>query len=215
MAFYRKGLKEINKTGVEINYNFENLIEESICISHQRSPCYHTITALSIALAQAQTNEFKQYQKRVVENSKYFVNELMNLGYTIVSNGTDNYLALIDLHNKHIGGAHVEKICELCNIALNKNTVPGDKSAMNPGGIRVGTPVMTTRGCLNEHFKEIALFINEAVNISINIQNEIESNKIKDFKDCVEKENISNLKANVIQFAKQFHGSTSNENIKR
>ncbi len=114
-------------------------------------------SALSIALKQAQTNEFKQYQQRVVENSKYFVNELQNLGYNIVSNGTDNHLALINIHDKKIGGAQVEKICEICNIALNKNTVPDDKSVMNPGGIRVGTAAMT--------FENIALFFNDAVNV--------------------------------------------------
>ena len=95
----------------------------------------------------------------MVSNSAYFVSELKNLGYKIVSDGTDNHLALIDLHNKQIGGAQVEKICELSNIALNKNTVPGDKSAMNPGGIRVGTPAMTTRGCLNNDFKSKLLNI--------------------------------------------------------
>eukprot|EP01084_Bolivina_argentea_P157396 274297_1 len=209
MVFYRKGLKTTDKKGNKIYYDYENKINESVCISHQRSPCYHTITALSVALKQAQTKQFAEYQERVVENSKYFVNELQDLGYDIVSGGTDNHLALINLHNKHIGGAQVEKICEICNIALNKNTVPGDKSAMNPGGIRVGTPAMTSRGCLNHDFKQIAMFINDAINIALDIQKNIESNKLKDFKDSVEnknmgKEQMENLKKNVVEFAKQF-----------
>ena len=112
--------------------------------------------------------------------------DLNTLGYDIVSGGTDNHLALINLHGKKIGGAQIEKICELSNIALNKNTVPGDKSAMNPGGIKVGTPAMTTRGCMKEDFKSVAGFINDVVNIALDIQTEIGNNKMKDFKEAVE-----------------------------
>ena len=166
MAFYRKGyvlnifgnrkhddfvlilgVKGQNKKGKDIMYEFEDKINKSISVSFQRSSCLHTITALATALKQAQSKEFEEYQSRVVENSKSFVNDLQSLGYDIVSGGTDNHLALINLHNKKIGGAQVEKVCEIGNIALNKNTVPGDKSAMNPGGMRVGTPAMTSEMC--------------------------------------------------------------------
>eukprot|EP01083_Nonionella_stella_P148066 468120_1 len=209
MAFYRKGLKAKDKKGKEIYYDYEDKINEAVSVSHQRAPCYHTITALAIALKQAQSKEFAEYQQRVVENSKCLVCELQNKGYDIVSNGTDNHLALINLHAKKIGGAQVEKVCEIVNIALNKNTVPGDKSAMNPGGIRVGSPAMTTRGCLTQHFKQIAGFFDEAVNIALDIQKEVGSNKMKDFKDAVENKNsgagqMEALKTNVVDFARQF-----------
>merc|ERR1712176_1059196 len=148
----------------------ESKINESVSIAHQRSPCLHTIS------------EFEEYQRRVVENSKYFVSALQDIGYDIVSNGTDNHLALINLHRKKIGGAQVETVCEAINIALNKNTVPGDKSAMNPGGIRVGTPAMTTRGCSMNDFEQIASFIHGAVELALDIQNECGSAKLKDFK---------------------------------
>lgn len=209
MAFYRRGSKGKDKKGKELLYKFEDKINESISVSHQRAPCLHTIAALATALKQAQTKEFEEYQSRVVDNSTHFVSALQNIGYNIVSGGTDNHLALINLHNKHIGGAHIEKVCELSNIALNKNTVPGDKSAMNPGGIRVGTPAMTTRGCLTNDFKEIAGFIDQAVCIGLDIQNEVGNAKFKDFKDGVENngvgaKQIAELKANVTKFARQF-----------
>ena len=203
------GVKGQDKKGNDIMYKYEDAINQSISVSFQRSPCLHTITALATALKQAQSKEFEEYQARVVDNSKSFVNDLNSLGYNIVSGGTDNHLALINLHDKKIGGAQVEKICELSNIALNKNTVPGDKSAMNPGGIRVGTPAMTTRGCANEDFKQIAGFINDAVNIALDIQTEIGNSKMKDFKAAVENKGagskqMEDLKKNVIEFAEQF-----------
>merc|ERR1712154_201687 len=207
MVFYKKGINKKDKK--QNHFDYEQKINESVSTSHQRSPCLHTICALSVALKQAQSAEFEEYQERVVSNSKCFVVELQNKGYRIVSDGTDNHLALIDLKNKGIGGAQVEKICELTNIALNKNTVPGDKSAMNPGGIRVGAPAMTTRGCLATHFKQIALFIHDAVNIALQVQKEIDSNKFKEFKDAVENKQaqskqIKALKEKVVQFATQF-----------
>jgi len=209
MAFYRRGSMGTDKKGKELFYQFEDAVNESISVSHQRAPCLHTVAALSTALKQAQSAEFEAYQQRVVENSAHFVSALQQIGYEIVSGGTDNHLALINLHDKHIGGAQVEKVCELGNIALNKNTVPGDKSAMNPGGIRVGTPAMTTRGCLTKDFEQIATFIDEAVRIGKDIQTEIGNLKLKDFKDGVENrgvgaKQITELKENVTQFARQF-----------
>jgi len=103
----------------------------------------------------------------------------------------------------------VEKVCELSNIALNKNTVPGDKSAMNPGGIRVGSPAMTTRGCLVDDFQQIAAFIDDAVRIALDVQSQIGSNKMKDFKTAIESGEVAQtqiqaLKENVVAFARQF-----------
>mmetsp|Transcript_25108 Transcript_25108/g.40760 ORF Transcript_25108/g.40760 Transcript_25108/m.40760 type:complete len:493 (-) Transcript_25108:413-1891(-) len=209
MVFFRTGVKGQDKKGADVMYAFGDKINESVSIRHQRAPCYHTITALSTALKQAQSAEFAAYQQRVVENSKAFVAELQRVGYDIVSNGTDNHLALINLHSQKIGGAQVEKVCELSNIALNKNTVPGDKSAMNPGGIRVGSPAMTTRGCLVDDFQQIAAFIDDAVRIALDVQSQIGSNKMKDFKTAIESGEVAQtqiqaLKENVVAFARQF-----------
>ncbi|KAI7401576.1 putative serine hydroxymethyltransferase, partial [Hortaea werneckii] len=125
-----------------------------------------------VALHQAQQPAFKDYQQTVLENAKALASRLGGdkesggLGYNIVSGGTDNHLVLIDLKDKDIDGARVERILELVGVAANKNTVPGDKSAMKPGGLRMGTPAMTTRGFQPADFKRVADVVHRAVNIT-------------------------------------------------
>ncbi|KAG9882457.1 serine hydroxymethyltransferas-like protein, partial [Aureobasidium melanogenum] len=172
MIFYRKGVRSADKKGNEVMYDLEGPINSSVFPGHQGGPHNHTITALAVALQQAQSSEFKQYQQTVLENAKAFAARLGNskdkggLGYTIVSGGTDNHLVLIDLKDKNVDGARVERILELVGVAANKNTVPGDKSAMKPGGLRMGTPAMTTRGFQPEDFKRVADVVHRAVELT-------------------------------------------------
>ncbi|KAF4647501.1 Cytochrome B translational activator protein cbs2, partial [Perkinsus chesapeaki] len=102
----------------------------------------------------------------VVANAAALASEMHKLGFSVVSGGTDNHLMLVDLKNKGVNGSKVEKVCELASITLNKNTVPGDKSAMNPSGLRIGSPAMTSRGCTEEDFRRVAHFLDRAVNIA-------------------------------------------------
>ena len=152
MIFFRKGVRRTDKKGKEEMYDLESPINQSVFPGHQGGPHNHTITALAVALHQAQTKEFKDYQRGVLANAKALAARLGGdkatggLGYNIVSGGTDNHLVLVDLKDKGIDGARVERVLELVGVASNKNTVPGDKSAMKPGGLRMGTPAMTTRG---------------------------------------------------------------------
>jgi len=172
MIFFRKGLRNTDKKGNPIMYDLEQPINSSVFPGHQGGPHNHTITALAVALQQAQSAEFRDYQRTVLENAKAFAarlggsKEKGGLGYTIVSGGTDNHLVLIDLKDKGIDGARVERILELVGVAANKNTVPGDKSAMKPGGLRMGTPAMTTRGFQPEDFKRVADVVHRAVEIT-------------------------------------------------
>jgi glycine hydroxymethyltransferase len=84
---------------------------------------------------------------QVLKNCKALANALLKKGYTLVGGGTDNHLVLIDLKKSRNGldGARVERVLELANVAVNKNTIPGDVSAMTPGGIRMGAPALTSR----------------------------------------------------------------------
>jgi len=169
MIFFRKGVRSVDKKGTETMYDLEGPINSSVFPGHQGGPHNHTITALAVALQQAQQPEFKEYQRTVLENAKSLSNRLGEskesggLGYNIVSGGTDNHLVLVDLKDKGIDGARVERILELVGVAANKNTVPGDKSAMKPGGIRMGTPAMTTRGFAPEDFSRVADIVHRAV----------------------------------------------------
>ncbi len=172
MIFFRKGVRRVDKKGNEEKYDLEGPINASVFPGHQGGPHNHTITALAVALQQAQTPEFKEYQKTVLLNAKALAERLGNskekggLGYTVVSGGTDNHLVLLDLKNRGVDGARVERILELVGVASNKNTVPGDKSAMKPGGLRMGSPAMTTRGFQPEDFTRVAEVVDRAVTIT-------------------------------------------------
>ncbi|OQV05211.1 hypothetical protein CLAIMM_09990 [Cladophialophora immunda] len=169
------GVRRTNKKGEKEMYDLEGPINASVFPGHQGGPHNHTITALAVALKQAQTKEFKEYQKIVLSNAKALAERLGNsaytggLGYNIVSGGTDNHLVLVDLKSKGIDGARVERVLELCGVAANKNTVPGDKSALRPGGLRMGSPAMTTRGFQPGDFTRVAEIVDRAVSIAIKV----------------------------------------------
>ncbi|OCL13381.1 SHMT-domain-containing protein [Glonium stellatum] len=172
MIFFRKGVRRVDKKGVEEMWDLEGPINASVFPGHQGGPHNHTITALAVALQQAQTPEFKEYQRNVLANAKALAQRLGNakesggLGYNVVSGGTDNHLVLVDLKDKGVDGARVERVLELVGVASNKNTVPGDKSAMKPGGLRMGSPAMTTRGFQPEDFERVADIVHRSVSIT-------------------------------------------------
>jgi len=172
MIFFRRGVRRADKKGKEEMYDLEGPINASVFPGHQGGPHNHTITALAVALKQAQSEGFRSYQRQVLANAKALASRLGDrkeaggLGYTVVSGGTDNHLLLIDLKDRAIDGARVERVLELVGVASNKNTVPGDKSAMKPGGLRMGTPAMTTRGFKEDDFRRVADVVHQAVVIA-------------------------------------------------
>ena len=159
-------MRSVDKKGNEIHYDLENPINQAVFPGHQGGPHNHTITALATALKQAATPSFRQYQEQVLSNSQAFATAMTSRGYSLVSGGTENHLLLVDLKPAGIDGARVESVLELASIALNKNTVPGDKSAFIPGGIRVGTPALTSRGFEEQHFEQVAEFIHRGVGLA-------------------------------------------------
>lgn len=185
MIFFRKGVRRIDKKGLEERYDLEGPINASVFPGHQGGPHNHTITALAVALKQTRTPEFKEYQKTVIENAKALAGRLGRekdqggLGYNVVSGGTDNHLVLVDLKSKDVDGARVERVLELVGVASNKNTVPGDVSAMKPGGIRMGTPAMTTRGFQPEDFKRVADIVHRGVAITQKLSKVAEEEAVK------------------------------------
>lgn len=186
MIFYRKGVRGQTKKGDDIMYDLEGKINFSVFPGFQGGPHNHTISALATALKQACTPEFKAYQQQVMNNSKRFADTLVAKGYTLVGGGTDNHLVLVNLKDsKNLDGARVERVLELVNIATNKNTIPGDVSAMTPGGIRMGTPALTTRGLTEQDFEKVADFFDRAVTVTAAIKAET-GTKLKDFKAALE-----------------------------
>lgn len=210
MIFFRKGVRKTDaKTGKETLYDLEGPINFSVFPGHQGGPHNHTITALAVALKQAQSPEFKQYQEQVIKNAKAFEVEFKRLGYKLVTDGTDNHMVLLDLKPVSLDGARVEAVLEQVNIACNKNTTPADKSALTPNGIRLGAPAQTSRGMGEDDFKRVAGYIDTCIKLCKNIQSKLpkEANKLKDFKAEVASgkvEEINNLKKEIAAWAVTF-----------
>ncbi|KAH6652028.1 serine hydroxymethyltransferase-like protein [Truncatella angustata] len=209
MIFFRRGVRSTDKTGKEIPYDLEDKINFSVFPGHQGGPHNHTITALAVALKQAATPEFKAYQKQVVENAKALEVKFKELGYKLVSDGTDSHMVLVDLRPQALDGARVEAVLEQINIACNKNSIPGDKSALTPCGIRIGTPAMTSRGFGTKDFDKVAEYIDQSIKICKEVQAALpkEANKLKDFRAKItggEVEKINNLKKEISAYCLKF-----------
>lgn len=112
----------------------------------QGGPHNHQIGALAAQLKQASTQEFRDYITQVKINAKVLAEELMKRGYKLITDGTDNHIVLMSCIDKGLTGSKLETACDRVHITLNKNTIIGDKSAITPGGVRIGTPAVTTRG---------------------------------------------------------------------
>jgi glycine hydroxymethyltransferase len=208
MIFYRKGQKGADKKGNPIMYDLEGPINFSVFPGLQGGPHNHTISGLACALKQASTEEFKSYQKQVLSNCQALAKGLQKRGFSLVSGGTDNHIVLVDLKPQGVDGARVERVMELAHIAANKNTVPGDVSAMVPGGLRMGTPALTSRGFIEEDFDQVADFVDKSVKITQALKKEY-GPKLKDFKEALADGKpmpaaVKKLKEEVELFAKQF-----------
>ena len=210
MIFYRKGQKGTDKKGNPIMYDLEDKINFAVFPGLQGGPHNHTIGALATCLKQANTPEFVEYQKQVLKNCSRLSDELQKRGYSLVSGGTDNHLVLVDLKtSRGIDGARVERILEMACIASNKNTIPGDTSALTPGGIRMGTPALTSRGFKEEDFAKVAEYFDRAVAIAVKLKGTEEGKKLKSFKamcavgPSVDPE-LQQLRSEVMDFACSF-----------
>jgi glycine hydroxymethyltransferase len=136
----------------------------------QGGPHMHTITGIAVAMAEANTPEFVTYAQQVVKNAKALANRLMEHGFELSTGGTDNHLILIDLRNKRVPGKQVAKALDRARIVGNYNSIPNDPAPpMNPSGVRLGTPAMTTRGFKEAEAIQVADFINAVVE---NLDNE-------------------------------------------
>merc|ERR1712083_317627 len=151
----------------------------------QGSPHDHQIGALATQLLEVKSPSFVEYSKQVVANSKTLAASLIEKGHKLASDGTENHLVLWDLRPHGLTGSKLEKVCELASISLNRNAVHGDASALSPGGVRIGSPAMTTRGCTADDFKKIAGFLDRCCQIALKIQ-EAKGKKLKDFEAGLE-----------------------------
>tara|TARA_B110000211_G_scaffold221085_1_gene268364 strand:- start:4563 stop:5900 length:1338 start_codon:yes stop_codon:yes gene_type:complete len=187
---------------------FEKRINDAVFPGLQGGPHEHQIAALATQLKYVKSSEYKEYMIQVLKNSQMLAKHLIKFNFEILTGGTDNHIILINLKNKGLSGNKIEKICELINISINKNSVKGDKSALNPSGIRIGTPSITTRGMKENDMLIIATFLNKTVEMGITIQ-KISGTKMTDFiKELNNNQEIINdiklLKKNVKVFVNTF-----------
>jgi len=167
----------------------------------QGGPHNHQIAALAAQLKQAKSPEFKNYIKQVKSNATVLADELKSKGYKLITDGTSNHIVLMSCIDKGLTGSKVENAMDAVHITLNKNTIIGDKSAITPGGIRIGTPAVTTRGYLENDMKEVARFIDEGFKISLDIQKE-KGKKLSDFNAGLKtNKELADLRDEVHKFA--------------
>jgi len=159
-----------------------SILDSAIFPGNQGGPLEHVIAAKGIAFGEALESNFEKYIGQVIINAKRLSENLTNMGYNIVSGGTDNHLMLIDLRNKNITGKEAERVLGISNITVNKNMVPfDDKSPFVTSGIRIGTPAITTRGLKEQDMDFVAETINSSIenskkeNLLIDIGKKVES----------------------------------------
>jgi glycine hydroxymethyltransferase len=130
----------------------------------QGGPLMHVIAAKAVCFLEALKPEFRVYARQIVSNAKALAARLSMLGYTMVSGGTDNHVMLVDLRPRGITGIDAQATLDRAAITVNKNAIPFDTEPISKtGGIRIGTPAMTTRGLLEEDMMQVADFIHEAL----------------------------------------------------
>jgi glycine hydroxymethyltransferase len=177
--------------------NAADKIDMAVFPALQGGPHNHQIGALAVQLKAVCGPAFKTYAEQVVKNCRAMAAELDKRGHKLAGGGTDNHLILLDLRQFGLTGSKVEKVAELCSISLNRNCVAGDKSALAPGGVRIGTPAMTTRGMLEADFVKVAEIIDRVVKISVEIQ-ETKGKKLVDFeKGILEHAGVAKLREDV------------------
>ena len=141
-----------------------SLVDSGIFPGNQGGPLEHIIAAKAIAFGEALTDEFLHYMVQVKKNAAVMAQAFVNLGYHIISGGTDNHMMLIDLRNKNVTGKAAEEALGIADITVNKNMVPfDDKSPFVTSGIRIGTSAITTRGLNENDMETIVNLIDDAI----------------------------------------------------
>jgi glycine hydroxymethyltransferase len=156
---------------------FAKQIDRAVFPGMQGGPHEHIIASKAVAFKEALKPEFEAYAKQVIKNAKALADGLINLGYKIISGGTDNHLMVVDMASKGINGREAEEILDEVGISVSRSTIPNDPNPpMRPSGVRLGTPAITTRGMKEDDMEKIADWINRAIE---NKDSESELNKIK------------------------------------
>ncbi|CAA0841124.1 Serine hydroxymethyltransferase 6 [Striga hermonthica] len=210
IIFYRRGPK-LRRRGVLLNsgdcgdrYDFEEKINFAVFPALQGGPHNNHIAALAIALKEVAAPEYKTYMQQVKKNAQALASALLRRNCRLITGGTDNHMLLWDLRNLGLTGKNFEKVCEMCHITLNKVTTFDDNGNITPGGVRIGTPAMTSRGCVEADFEVMADFLLRAAQIASSVQKEHGKLPKSFLKGLENNKEIVELRARVEIFASQF-----------
>ncbi len=147
--------------------HLQQRINDAVFPGLQGGPHMHQIAAVATQLREVATPAYKEYMSQVLANSRALARELMAAGFTIVTGGTDNHIILLNARAAGLSGALAESLLEMCGVSVNKNTIAGDTSALNPSGIRIGLPAMTTRGFREADMEWIASVIKRVFDFGV------------------------------------------------
>lgn len=201
MIFFRKVGRDGKPT------DFETRINQAVFPGLQGGPHMHQIAAIATQMKEVISPEWAAYAKQIQTNCRVLAEELMARGHKLVGNGTENHLCLLNVKCLGLTGAKMEKLLDRVSISTNKNTIPGDKSALSPGGIRLGTCALTTRGMKDEDMKKVAAFIDRALKIGVAVNDALTTEKktVKEFTDAFAvNAEADALRAEVEAFATSF-----------
>jgi len=204
VIFFRRGVRRDGQA-----YDLEAKINQAVFPGLQGGPHNHAIAAVAVAMGRAATPAFAEYQRQVVANARALAEGLLAKGYKLAAGGTDTHLILLDSKaSLNLSGAKGEYVLEEIGVSCNKNTVPGDKSALNPSGIRLGTPPLTTRGLKEEDMRRVAVFIDQALKLALDAQ-AVSGPKLVAWKKTLGEnakfaDSIEQLRQEVATFARSF-----------
>lgn len=170
----------------------------------QGGPHNHQIGALATQLKEVNSPEYKEYIQQVVRNAQALSDALQASGNKIATDGTDTHLMLWDLRPHGVTGSKMELLCEHVNITLNKNTIHGDRNALNPGAVRIGTPALTTRGFTEADFGRVAELLTKTVDLAKTIQSRT-GKPLKAFREGIATDPaVAALREEVVEFSQAF-----------
>ena len=194
-------------TNVKRHPGMNVLVDDAVFPALQGGPHNHQIAAVAAQLHAVAQPAFREYSERVIRNARTLAAALAEYpdAFTVVTGGTDNHTVLVRV-NGGVSASKMEFLCERAMISINKNALPGDKSPMNPSGIRLGTAAMTTRGFTEAEFRAVAAFLHTAHALCLEYQAQF-GKRLVDFKRGVEyseDKGLPELKNAVVELAKQF-----------
>jgi len=168
----RRRMPDVGGGGKEVEIS--TLIDKAVFPGLQGGPHVNQIAAIAVAMHEATQSSFKKYAKQIIANAKALAGELEKLGFRLVAGGTETHLLLVDLTNKRMSGGEASDKLEKNGIIVNKNTIPYDpRPPMDPSGIRLGSPALTTRGMKEKEMKQVAELISEVLVSGKNVLEEV------------------------------------------